>query len=175
MLFRFQIELSDIDRGVYQSLDFRLSQHPSETATYMITRTLAYALSYQDGLEFTPGGLADPDSPALLAKGSGGGTDLWIEIGNPSARRLHKASKACGNVVVYTYKNAEALIAEINANSVHRAREIKIISFALPFLGELESHLEKNNKWSVLLQDKTLNVQIADLSFACEIKKLAAK
>lgn len=174
MLFRFQIELSDIDRGVYQPLDFRVSQHPSETATYLITRTLAYALSYQDGLEFTPGGLADPDSPALWVKGSGGGTDLWIEIGNPSARRLHKASKACKSVVVYTYKNVEALIAEINANAVHRAREIKIISFAASFLGKLESHLEKNNKWSVLLQDETLSVQIGDQSYATEVKKLAA-
>ncbi|MGZ3712301.1 MAG: YaeQ family protein, partial [Bdellovibrionota bacterium] len=30
-LYRFQINLSDIDRGHYDQLDFRMAMHPSET------------------------------------------------------------------------------------------------------------------------------------------------
>jgi uncharacterized protein YaeQ len=104
MLYRFQIELSDIDRGVYESLDFRVAQHPSETYPYMLSRVLAYCLTYQEGLEFTPGGLADPEAPALRKLGHHNSIDLWIEIGNPSARKLHKASKAAKEVSVFTYK-----------------------------------------------------------------------
>jgi uncharacterized protein YaeQ len=63
-LYRFRIDLSDVDRGVYETLDFRIAQHPSETTTYLLTRVLAYALNTQPGLEFSSGGLSDPDAPA---------------------------------------------------------------------------------------------------------------
>ena len=172
MLYRFQIDLSDIDRGIYESLDFRIAQHPSEVAPYLLTRTLAYALSYQSGLEFTPGGLSDPESPALRALGNNGTVDLWIEIGNPSARKLHKAGKVAKQVVVYTYKNAEALVAEINSNDVHRGNKIQIYFFDSKFLQKLESCLEKNNHWSVLLQDGGLSVDVGSNSINTELKKL---
>ncbi len=105
MLYHFQLDLSDVDRGIYESLDFRTVQHPSETGIYLLSRVLAYALSYQEGLEFSPSGLGDPDAPVLRAMGAMGATEIWLEIGNPSARKLHKASKAAKNVIVYTYKN----------------------------------------------------------------------
>jgi len=43
-IYRLQIELSDVDRGVYESLDLRLARHPSESMPYLLTRALAYAL-----------------------------------------------------------------------------------------------------------------------------------
>jgi uncharacterized protein YaeQ len=164
MLYRFQIELSDIDRGVYESLDFRVAMHPSETAAYLLTRTLAYCLSYRPGLEFSPKGLADPDAPALLVTGQAGSIELWIEIGNPSARKLHKASKAAREVMVFTYKNPELLRIEIAAGDVHRAAEIKIQAFKASALEQLERGLEKNNRWSVLVQDGAIGVEGPGLS-----------
>ena len=38
---RFQIDLSDVDRGVYEALDLRVARHPSESVPYLLTRTLA--------------------------------------------------------------------------------------------------------------------------------------
>lgn len=102
MLYRFTIELSNIDRDVYETLDFRVSQHPSEIASYLLTRSLAYALSYEEGLEFSSQGLADPESPALLKYGLHNSIDLWIEIGNASSRKLHKATKTAKKVIIYT-------------------------------------------------------------------------
>src|SRR5258707_1232333 len=91
-LYRFRIELSDVDRGVYQPLDFRVAMHPSESPLFLVTRILAFALNTQEGLEFTPTGLSDPDEPCLRIANPRGGLSLWIEIGNPSARKLHKAA-----------------------------------------------------------------------------------
>jgi len=34
---------------------------------------------------------------------------VWIEVGTPSAERLHKASKASPRVVVFTHKRSGAL------------------------------------------------------------------
>ena len=112
-LYRFRFEVTDIDRGFYGEIDFRAAQHPSEALPYLMTRVLAYALNSDEGLEFSPGGLSNPDAPALRALDNNGNPLLWIEIGNPSARKLHKAAKAAELVKVYTYKNPELLMAEV--------------------------------------------------------------
>ena len=105
-LFRFRIELSDVERNVYTTLDFRVAMHPSETPLYLMTRVLAYALnSGEEGLqrlEFSPGGLSNPDAPSIQVLSPTGTSLLWIEIGNPSARKLHRAAKASRRVRVYT-------------------------------------------------------------------------
>lgn len=170
MLYRFNIELSDIDRGVYESLDFRIAQHPSETGPYLLSRVLAYVLSYQQGLEFTPGGLADPENPALRVEGGLNTIDLWIEIGNPSARKLHKASKTAKQVIVYTYKSPEVLVQEIRANDVHRANEIKIYALDPKALAELEPMMEKNNRWSILVQQGQIDINTGSQTVTTEVK-----
>ena len=37
-VYHFQIELSDVDRGVYEALDLRVARHPSESTPYLLTR-----------------------------------------------------------------------------------------------------------------------------------------
>ena len=164
MLYRFTIELSNIDRDVYETLDFRVSQHPSEIASYLLTRTLAYALSYQDGLQFSDEGLSNPDAPGLLKYGLHQSIDLWIEIGNASSRKLHKATKTARQVQVYTYKNPEVLMNEIKANDVHRAQDLEIFSFDEKFISTLEKNLEKNNRWSLVVQQNQISISIKDIS-----------
>jgi uncharacterized protein YaeQ len=172
MLYRFEIELSDIDRGIYQKLDFRANQHQSEAPAYLLTRALAYALSFQEYLEFSPGGLAEPEQPALWAKSLTGAIDLWIEVGNPSPKKLHRASKAAAKVEVYTYKRAELLLQEMSGENIHRANEIKIYAFDPKFLAELESHLQKNNRWTLLRHDGRLNLAIGGgIEIAADLKE----
>lgn len=174
MLYRFQIELSDVDRGIYKTLDFRIAQHPSETLTYLLTRVLAFTLSYQDTLEFSASGLSDPEGPALQIKGSQENIDLWIEIGNPSAKKLHKASKIAKVVGVYTYKSAQVLMDDIQKNSVHRANEIQIFFIDPKFLLVLENLVQKNNRWSILHQDGQVDVTMDSGSANTQIKKFFA-
>lgn len=175
MLYKFSIELSDVDRAVYEKLDFRIAQHPSEIAMYLLCRVLAYTLSYEDGLEFSGTGLSDPEAAALKVVSANGAVLLWIEIGNPSAKKLHKASKLAKKVVVYTYKSAEVLIADIKSNDVHRAQEIEIYQIDSKFLQTLEKSLDKNNKWSVLHQQGQLDINTGSESFVTEVKKVSVK
>ena len=170
MLYRFALELSDVDRGVYESLDFRVAQHPSETAAYLLSRVLAYALNYQTGIEFSPGGLNDPDQSAIRVIGTHGAIDLWIDIGNPSARRLHKASKAAKRVVIYTYKSAAVLLDQVDAKDVHRAEEIQLFAIDPKFLSELEAKLEKNNAWTILHQQGRVDVDAGGVSVGGELR-----
>lgn len=171
MLFHFQLDLSDIDRGVYENLDFRLYQHPSEIMAYLLTRALGYALSYREGLTFSAEGLHDPETPAMQALGLHGAVDLWIEIGNPSVRKLHKAGKVARQVVVYTYKSASVLIDDIKKNAVHRADDLEIYALDTEFLNLLESKVKSNNHWSALIQQGQLDIGIGSETISTEIKR----
>ena len=51
----FEIELADVDRGVYESLSLKVARHPSETEDFLLTRVLAYCLEYADGIAFSRG------------------------------------------------------------------------------------------------------------------------
>jgi uncharacterized protein YaeQ len=170
-LYRFQINLSDIDLGVYKTLDLRVAMHPSESNAYLVTRLLAYALNEREDLQFSPEGLSDPDAPALHATTPNGEILLWIEIGNPSARKLHKAAKAARQVKVYTYKDPEALLKEIRSNKVYHAESIEIYSLDPRFLETLAGRLERKNVWGVIHQEGSLNVSIGDVAEVAELAK----
>ena len=69
------IDLTDHDRGVYDTLALRVARHPSESDDYLVTRVLAYALEYAEGIAFSTGGLSSPDDPPLTIRDLTGG--LW--------------------------------------------------------------------------------------------------
>ncbi len=105
VIHAFAVQLSHVDRGVYETLDLRVARHPSESEEYLCARVLAYALEYREGLAFTKG-LADPDQPAIEERDLTGALRAWIDIGTPDAARLHRASKAAPRVAVYTHQDA---------------------------------------------------------------------
>ena len=91
-LHHFAIQLADMDRAVYETLELRVARQPSETAEFMLTRVLAYCLEYQDGIVLTEG-IAAVDEPAVLVRDLTGRVTAWIEVGAPDAERLHRGSK----------------------------------------------------------------------------------
>lgn len=170
-LFRFKIELSLTDQGIYQSLDLRVAQHPSESSVYMLTRVFAYALSYEEGIEFSTGGLSDPETPSIRVPTNHGDTKVWIEIGNPATKKLHKASKASSLVKVYTYKDPQVLINEMLSETIHRKNEIEIYSISSKFLENFSSHIKKDNKWNLMLIDESLMISSDEFSDQTELKR----
>lgn len=173
-LYRFKIELSDLVKGSYQSLDFRLAQHPSESMPYMLTRVLAYCLSFEEGIEFSAQGLHDPDAPTLSVPNASGNPKLWIEIGNPSARRAHKASKSAAVVKIYTYKDPQVLLNELNSETVYRKEELQIYSLSIDFLNQLEKVVLKDNKWNIINMEDSVMVNGEHFDLQTEVKNYQA-
>lgn len=58
-IYNFDVELSNVDRNVYETLSFKAAQHPSESDEYLIARLLAYCLEYRERIAFSKG-LAEP-------------------------------------------------------------------------------------------------------------------
>ena len=168
-LYRFQVDLSDIDRGVYEILDFRAAMHPSESLLYLVTRVLAFVLNSGESVAFSPEGLSDPDAPCIRSLDTNGTTLIWIEIGNPSARKLHKAAKGAKQVKVYTYKDPVLLLKELAGAQVHRAEDLEIYSLSPKFLESLAATLERNNSWTVIHHEQALTVTMGEKSFQAEL------
>ena len=122
----FDIDLADADRQVYETLALRLARHPSESAEYLLTRVLAYALEFESGIAFSTGGLSDPDEPALSVRDLTGAIRSWIEIGSPDAARLHKAAKSGARVVVYTHKNPDQFLKQLAGEKIYRPDELEL-------------------------------------------------
>src|SRR5450432_2451099 len=160
-IYHFQITLSDVDRGVYESLDLRVARHPSETLRYLVTRTLAYCLSYEEGIAFSKTGLSSAEEAPLSVRDATGVLRAWIDIGSPSADRLHKASKAAGRVALFTHVELPLLLREASARPIHRVEQIEVFRLEPEFLDALGGRLEKNSKFELVRTDGQLYVTLA--------------
>ena len=136
----------------------------------MLTRVLAYCLSYEEGIEFSAQGLHDPDRPTISVPTMNGNPKVWIEIGNPSARRAHKAAKSAGIVKIYTYKDPQVLLNELNSETVHRKEELQIYSLSAEFLNQLEQVVRKDNKWNIINMEDSVMVNGENFDLQTEIK-----
>jgi len=159
-LYRLQIELSDVDRGVYETLDLRLARHPSESMPYLLTRTLAYALLYEEGLSFSKGGLSETEEAPLSLRDLQGNLRTWVEIGTPSADRLHKASKASPRLVVFTQHDPRLLLREAGTREIHKVDQIEVYALESKFLEQLGELTDRNARWTLLRNDGVLYVTV---------------
>ena len=77
-LRRFEIALADADREVYEQLDWRVAQHPSENERYLVARVIARALEHAEGVDFSRGGVSDDEEPAIVQRDLRGDWLAWI-------------------------------------------------------------------------------------------------
>jgi len=166
-----EIALSDVDRGVYESLDLRVAQHPSETMRYMITRTLAYALSYEEGIAFSKGGLSGTDEAPITVRDPTGVLLAWVDVGSPSAERLHKASKAARRVAVFTHADLKMLRKEAATRAIHKVDDIEVWRFEPSFLDAIEAKMERNTKLEVTRNDGQLYVSVAGTTLETPLER----
>lgn len=161
MLHRFEINLADVDRGVYADLDLRVARHPSEDEPYLLTRVLAFALEHREGLAFSKG-LSEADEPALWVKSLDGRIVEWIEVGAPAPDRLHRAAKAAQRVVVWCHRRPDLLQQRCAKEKVHRGDEITVVKVPTDLLTALAEHLDRNNRWAVSRNEGLLTVVCGD-------------
>jgi uncharacterized protein YaeQ len=158
-IYTFEIELSDVDRGVYETLPLRVARHPSETEEYLVTRVLAYCLEYAVGISFSKG-LADPDEPTLAVRDLTGVIRVWIDIGAPDAARMHKAGKAAARVVVYTHKDPDQFLRRLAGERIHRAEALELYAIDRGLIAALTARLERRVAFSLSVTDRELYLSI---------------
>jgi uncharacterized protein YaeQ len=162
-IYTFDIELSDVDRGVYATLNLRVAKQPSESLPFLLTRVLAYCLEYEEGIAFSPG-IAAGDEPALLVRDLTGRIVVWIEVGAPDGERLHRGSKSAERVAVYSHHPLGKLKQQLAGAQVHRAEAISVHFLDRVFLSALVQATERRTTMSLLITEQQLFVEVAGTS-----------
>lgn len=154
-VYNFDIELANVDRGVYETLALRVAQQPSETEEYLLTRVIAYCLEYTEGIAFSRG-IAEPDEPPLSVRDLTGALELWVEFGAPDAARLHKASKAAPRVAVYTHRDPLHLLRQYAGERIHRVDEIGLYAVDRALLAAMIERLDRRMPFQLSVMEDHL-------------------
>lgn len=105
---KLTIALSDLDRNFYDTLNLTIAQHPSETLERMMVRILVFCINAQPGLEFSKG-LSAVEEPDLWVRTLDGQTRMWLDVGEPSAERIKKATRLAPAVKVYSFNSKSSV------------------------------------------------------------------
>ena len=170
-MYTVDVALSDVDRGVYETLSIKAACHPSETEEYFATRILAYCLEYKEGIAFSKG-ISEPDVPAISVRDLTGAIQSWIEIGSPDAARLHKASKASPRVAVYTHKEPRIFLRAYEGEKIHKAESLELYAMDRELLAEFVQRLDRRVKFAMTVTDRQLFLDFDGDSVSGSVERL---
>lgn len=172
-LYTVEVALSNVDRGVYEQLEIRAARHPSESEEYFLTRLLAYCLEFQEGIEFSKGGISDPNDPAITVRDLTGAWKSWIEVGAPDAARLHQATKASPRVALYTHKDPRILFRGYAGAKIHKSERVEVFAFDRALLDSLAAHLDRRTAWTISVTDDQLFIDVDGASYSGAVERLS--
>ena len=170
-IYNFSIQLSDVDRGVYEALTLKVARHPSETEEHLLTRVLAYCLEFAEGIGFSRG-ISNPDEPALSVRDLTGALKVWIDIGSPDAARLHKAGKAAPRVALYTHKDPAQIQRQLAGERIHRSEALELYAIDRDLIAGLVRLLERRMKIDLSVTDRHLFLSIGGATLSGAVERI---
>ncbi len=154
--YKFRLNLTDIDRSVYEDLNLTVARHPSETEPRLATRVLAHALWHHPQLAFGRG-LSEVDDPALWQKSLDGRIEHWIDVGQPDAERLIAASRRSERCSLLVY-GQNRIWAGKTLPAVAQQANLHIAVLPQDALETLAHELPRSVDWNVMISDGVLYV-----------------
>ncbi|MEH6453393.1 MAG: YaeQ family protein [Psychromonas sp.] len=168
-IFKMNINLSDLNNDIYDTLNLTVAQHPSETTERMMARVMAYCLNTQEFLTFTKG-LSVADDPDIWAKSLDDQFLLWIDVGEPAFDRIKKATRQAKAVKVYSF-NTKSGVWWKQSQTNFSSLKAEVFQFDFEEIQTLAKHCKRTMDFSVTLSGDT--AYIATESGECEINCLA--
>jgi len=101
-IYKADINLANMDLGIYLDQSLTVAQHPSETLQRMMLRIVAWAMHANERLAFSKG-LCDEDEPALWQVSYSDEIEMWIDLGLPDEKRIKKGSVRGQQAVILAY------------------------------------------------------------------------
>lgn len=173
VIYKAAIDVSDIDRGYYESRMLTVARHPSETEARMMLRILAYALYAGEKVDFGRG-IANEDEAALWEINDAGDIGRWIEIGVPDVKTVRRAAGKSEDVVVLAYDEGKVgPWWESRKGDLSKIGKLTVRTISDENLERLASMAKRNMKLAATIQDGI--VWIADdegRNFEIEIRTL---
>jgi uncharacterized protein YaeQ len=174
-VYTLDIDLAHADRGVYETLSLRVARHPSESEEYLVARIFAYCCEFTPGIEFSAGGLSDPDAPPIAVRDLTGALQSWIDIGTPAADRLHRASKAAPRVAVYVHREASQWLEGLAIARIHRAAEIEITAIDRNLIGAFIAKLERRMSFAMSIAESEIFAAFTGATLSGRLTRLSQR
>ncbi|MFT5114269.1 MAG: hypothetical protein ACI8P9_003605 [Parasphingorhabdus sp.] len=162
---KFKIALSDMDRNYYDALSLTIAQHPSETTERMMARVVAFCLNAEENLVFSKG-LSDTEEPDIWARTLDDQISLWIDIGEPSAERIKKATSLSTIVKVYSFNTKSDVWWELGQKKF-KVLNASFFRFKWKDIQQLAELQQRTMNISVTIEDNS--AYIATESGECEV------
>ncbi|MCG6964993.1 MAG: YaeQ family protein [Chromatiaceae bacterium] len=152
-IYRCVLQISDLDRGYYQTHNLTIARHPSETDERMMVRLLAFALNADERLSFTRG-LSQDDEPDLWLRSLSGDITLWVEIGQPDEKRIKKGCSRSDRVTIYCFQHRSAGVwwKQVSAK-LERFAHLSVLKLPEGISEQLASFAERNMDLQCTVQD----------------------
>ena len=171
-IYRASVQLSDLDRQVYEQLQTTIAKHPSETEERLLARLLAFALCYEEGLVFTKG-VGSGDEPDLWSMTADGRVRLWIEVGLPDADRLAKSCRHVERAVLVACGQALPRWQAQHLQKLTSCPNLTVIGIDPGFLGKLVEKLQRSINWSLTVTEGALYLTVDDQTMETTIQHLS--
>ena len=177
-IYKVNLGIADMDRGVYADQQVTIARHPSETDERMMLRLLALGLyrpaSDANGmLEFAKG-LWDTDEPDLWQKDLTGAIEIWIDVGQPDERRIRRACGRAGQVYVYSYgRQGAGMWWEQIKSNFERSRNLTVVQLPAAAVTALAKRAQRNMQLNCTIQDG--QVWMSDASETVQLELVTVK
>ncbi|MDH5560462.1 MAG: YaeQ family protein [Deltaproteobacteria bacterium] len=162
---KVNLSVSNIDRHHYQDYRLTLAQHPSETDLRLVFRLAAFALYSQENPQFTKGLCAD-EEPELWTHRPTGEIRHWIELGQPSEKRIRQALSKAERMTVIGFHSTKFKMwfKGLNKKTLEQ-KKLRLIMFESIGTSGPEDLAQKNMNLSCIIQDDRIflsseNVQV---------------
>ena len=167
-IYKAELHISDIDRHYYASHELRLARHPSETEERLMCRLAAFVYHAHENLRFTKG-LSTDDEPELWQKDLTGEIKLWIELGQPTEKRIRKACGQAHQVVIYCYGGGSASVWwDKQAQLLQRHNNLAVFNFPPQQTQALAKVVDRNMVLQCTIQDAILSIMTDQASLSLE-------
>lgn len=157
-IFKAKFSIADLNRQYFEDHSVTTARHPSETNRRLMVRMLAFALNAQERLTFNKG-LCTSDEPEIWMKNFSDDIEVWIDVGEPSEKRLRKACQKAEKVVLYCYDadTARPWWSKMK-NLVQRFDNLSIYFLPDDELNELETWAERSMQISVTIDQSEVQL-----------------
>ena len=159
-IHKAQLQIADMDRGVYADHVVTIARHPSEADERMMIRVLAFALNvlgddHAGQLEFAKD-LWDVDEAALWHKDYTEAIQHWIDVGQPDDKRLMRAAGRAERVSVYSFSSSTPVWWKGLQSKITRADNIAVWQIETEQSQALARLAERTVQLQVTVQDGTV-------------------
>ena len=159
-IYKAQLQVADMDRGVYADHALTVALHPSETEERLMVRLLAFALlapkdDARGTLQFARG-LSDTDEPDLWQHDLSGVLVQWIEVGHPDERRMLRAAARAEHATFIAYAASTPVWWAGVKNKLTRTTRLSVLQLPAEQSQALAALAQRSMQLQLSVQDGTV-------------------